>query len=275
MLTLLSDFLDMATTPEEKIRIEDAFAAFDRIGLDDYEQGFEQIIECRETDDATLTMDAVLQLVAELQHKILSMHLIFMTEDTTMRMNTNLIHGLMDLQEHEERAAIKSIVALDMPTREVFCELMAFVTEYTVDTLLEFVKEVSPSLIARIKEIRADDDLEGEEVASERKALIDKFTRFDLYLPNGAPSFTRDMLKQGVDVGMPFTVYAAQMGNNFEQLDPAIIAEEMFAMALVSIDGNTSPLNIIKDNLDRYVSNADTMTAVMTRVIQLTTGFKP
>lgn len=275
MLTLLSDYLDMAGTPEEKIQIEHAFAIFEKIELEDYEEGFKEIVMCEDMVDAGDTLNGIVQLTKALQHQILHDHAVYLSEDCSVEMLTNVIAGILDLQQSEEFVHIKETASKDAPVNEVFCELMQLVTKYSVEELLPHMDRVSPMFFTKVKEMNVSDDLEDDVIAMERVKLLHRFRLYDIWLPDGAPAGVRNMIKRGVDVGMPYTVYAGVVGSGFEQMEPDVIAEEMYGMAIISIDGNSSPGEIIKENMERYIANADTITAIMARVNQIVTGFLP
>jgi hypothetical protein len=126
-----------------------------------------------------------------------------------------------------------------------------------------------------LMELGSKAEQEDDEVAQDRKSKIHVFQLYHVWLPDGAPSHVRSMLKKGVDVGMPYLVYANVIGDRFEQMEPGDIAEEMFGMALISCDGCVRPAEIVKEHLEQFVANADTITAVMARISLLVTGFKP
>lgn len=268
MLDLLSNYLKQATSPEEKDSFQVVCDAFDKIGLDDYEDAIEEIIYSEDNVEAGQVMFDLSNLLRAQAHQVLKMHAITFDEHTSLKMLGDLINGIVDLPNHEELKHILGIANSDSNLRERFCELMAIVTPYPAEVLLQHVEEVSPSFMIRLLELPEEEQDEAL-FTPDRQEKIAKFQLYCAHLPEGMPAYIGGMLKKGIDVGMPFTVYAGAVGITFEQMLPEQIAEEMFGMALVSSDGCNNPLQTVKEHLEEYLANPETITSVTARLTKI------
>lgn len=274
MLELLSDHLKQAAPPEQYNEFQVLCDALDKIGLEGYEDAIEQIILEEDMVDAGDVLFQLTNLLRAHAHQVLRMHAISFTEDASLGMLGEVINGIVDLPDHEERKHIVAIAEADSNIRERFCDLMAIVTSYQQDVLLHYVVSVSPSFMTKIVDL-AEEEMDEAVFAVQRQEKISLFQIYSAYLPEGMPVRIGQMLRHGSDVGMPYTVYAGVIGTDFEQMPPEQIAEEMFGIALVSSDGSAAPVQTIKDHLEEYIANPDTIVAVMTRVNKINVEFKP
>lgn len=275
MLDILHDYLNRAATPEEKLLLANALESLENVGLENYEHAIEEIILMEDEVDSDATLDALKKLVRALQYQVLSMHSLQVSEEASMSFITDLIDGIMLIQNYENHGEIQQILSLDITVRERFCELMQIVTNHSVDELLLYIEHVPPGLLQRLHEQEEhEESIETEESIALRNAQIARFRAYETYLPEGAPAKIRALLAAGVGVGHPYALYAGTVGNGFEQLQVDEIAEEMFGMAIISSDGAERPATVIKQHIEEYIANPETITAVMARVHQLVTGFK-
>jgi len=274
MLELLSDYLKQAAPPEQRNEYQVICDALDKIGLEGYEDAIEQIILEEGMVDAGDVMFQLNNLLRAHGHQVLRMHAITFTEETSLKMLGDIISGIVDLPDHEERKHIVAIAQADSNIRERFCDLMAIVAPYQQDVLLHYVVSVSPSFMAKIVDL-AEEEMDEALFDVDRQEKIALFQTYSAYLPEGMPVRIGTMLRHGSDVGMPYTVYAGVIGSDFEQMPPDQIAEEMYGIALVSGDCAGNPTQTIKDHLEEYISNPDTIVAVMARVNKINIEFKP
>lgn len=275
MFELLDDYLRVCASHEERVMIANALAAFDKVEYEDYELGYTEILQTEEQHDAGETMLLIVNLTQQMLHQILNTYAVFMDHETTTIMLTNIVVGIADLANYEDRHAVQAAVHLDASPEEIFCELLTLTTRYAVEDIRVHLESVSQCLVTRYKEEELHLEMEDEETSLYRVARLHSFRMFDAFLTEGAPARVRDMIRSGVDVGMPFKTYADTIGTDFEQMEPDIIAEEMFGIAIISNDGYQRPQETIKEHLEDYIANADTAIAVMAKVGQILIGFKP
>lgn len=276
MLDLLSDYLNGNATPEERIMIENALDALNGIGVDNYENVIEEILNTDDEVDQGVTLDAIVSFIKTLLYQVLKDHAIKVSEEATMRFLTDIVDGIMLIQNYEGRSEIQQTLSLELSVRERFCELMTIVTNYAVDELLIYIEDVAPSLLAKLRDSEEEEEeFESDETILTRRSIIHRFQQYDAFLPEGAPAKVRALLTCGIGVGKPYSLYAGTVGVKFEQMLPTEIAEEMFGMALLSSDGASRPIDTIKQHIEEYIANVETITQVMAHVTKLVTGFKP
>lgn len=274
MLDLLRDYLNQVSTPEVGLQVEKACQALEKIEADDYEYQIEEYLQLDDTVEPGVTEQRILALLYNQLHDVLHDHAIWLSVDMNMDMLADIVLGLIDLQQHEEKTQLIAATGDDITVNERFCELMRFVTRYEVEELLPHVNMVSPSFINMLQQQEEEaQEFEPEEVMADRRQKIETFLRYDASLPEGAPATMKDVLRSGVDVGLPFQLYIGLVGEQFEKMQTEEIAETVFGFAMISFDGASDPVGTIKAHLETYLSNPDTITAVVAMVQQLMARF--
>lgn len=274
MLDILRDYLNANATPEMVKAIDEAHQAFDRIDLQDYDTGFNNILMEDGNNDSGATMGKIVQLTLNNQYYILNEFAIQPVDEQPISRLTELINGVLDIETYEDKDMVSHILSTTMSSEEKFCELFALVSIHTVDEMLPFIGSVGNSLLVRINDLvsRKQKEQLGEKETAEEQTLITRFQCFQAYSQVPA-RLTEKLLTTGIGVGMPFMVYANTIGRMFETLDPEIAAHEFIAMALISSDGSGNPQKIIATNIEHFIADVDTITKIDIIVTNFMLGF--
>jgi hypothetical protein len=266
MLDILRDYLVEATSPENVDLIEKAHEAFDRIGLQDYTPGYEQLLMINDESDEGDTLGGIMDTTRKLQDSILSQHSIRVLEDTTIATRTEFIDALVDLQQASDHIPdILRICSQQNDPEELFSELVALVGTHEAEHYMVDLEYVSQSLIDKVKSVaEAMEYGTTEEVEGEREFRDERITKFNAYM-----HFLLDpelaiakLAHKGLDAGYPFVLYANLIGREFEGMDPLLAAQNLLGMAFYSGDGYGQPIQIIKQHLEELISDVDVMTKI-------------
>lgn len=247
-----------------------AFELFDRIGFNDYEEGY---IELVMTDDMVDIGDTVLHMVdltRKIQDQILLEHGVVLQADTFMGIANDIIGGILDIQEYENAVDILQTVDLRLSPEEVFAELIALVAPHTADEILTHLDSVSVMFIAKLRAMAKQRDypeLPNEDRETQKK-MVQQLVRLV------ASSHQHDfeivkMIKAGVAVGLPFATYTSMIGKDFDAMDARSCSYELVGCALVSSDGHNNPVIIIKNNLEHLLSDLSVITKVSIQVADI------
>src|ERR1035437_4751127 len=120
MLDILDTYLTTSVTPELKTTIAEAHTAFDKIGLDNYDNDFEAILLMNDSVNTNDTVDDIIRLTKDIQADIFKEHEIQLVDDITIEMATLFINGIMDIQHYANKAEMLKTVTLDLNANEVF-----------------------------------------------------------------------------------------------------------------------------------------------------------
>lgn len=276
MLDILRTYLIDATSTDVFDAVDQAHSAFERIGLENYELAFEELLMTDDTVDAGQTVDFVTGLTKEFQAKVLQEHGVQLVEDTNMPMYTTIINGLLDIQDYENVHDIVRACESCAEPIEALAEVLSLVTAKTAEELMLSMEFVSAALIKRLIEqtnertTKQDDD---EEERTFRQARIAEFQKFAQFV--GSDTFLAyDILRKGVDVGFPFMIYANFIKRDFERLEPQDAAINLVAMAIVSSDGYNTIQAKISDHIEEFIANPDVITRVTVAVTDLLVRFQ-
>jgi len=275
MLTILSDYLKEAATPELREALEGAHDAFDRINLENYTLEFEKHLMQDGSVDRGNTLVFVTELTRLMLTDLLRQHEIIPAHDASIETLTLFLNGILDIQEYENYADIINIVAMESNAQETFAELMTLVSPRSVEDLLVDLEEVHFAVITRIRDMAIQMDIPPPSVQEQEqeRAYIEKLNRFLGYIQQ-KPLQIVAMLKNGLDVGFPFLTYVGLIGAEIEQWPVDKIANELMAMALVSNDGTNNPLSIIKEHLENYISDMNKLTKVDIKLGEISLGLQ-
>lgn len=266
MLNILHDYLIEATSPENVDAIENAHLAFDRIGLQDYTPGFEQLLMVNDDADEGDTLAGIIDLTRSLSDGIFQQHSITLSDESSLATRTEFINALVDLQQATDHIPdILKICAQQHDPEELFAELVALVGTHEAEHYLVDLAYVSPALISRIAEVATAQEFatvdEDDDAREYREVRIAKFNRFMHFILDPELAFAK-LVHQGIDAAYPFALYANMIGREFEELDPVVAAQNLLGMAFYSDDGFQSPLATIKSNIEQLISDVDIVTKV-------------
>lgn len=278
MLDLLSEYLDTATTPEEKNHIAQADRALTRANMEDYEHVIEEILALSDDDDAGVTMVKLLSVFRTKLNEIMILHSITISEDVGLDLLAHLVNGVLDIDNHENPDELISISNEDTPTLEKLCDMLSQTTKYTTDELLHVVLDVSDGFIERLKTINKIEEHEDENTLNERRERIHAFHKYEIYLQGigGAVPQVQAILHAGINTSMPYSLYGNMIDSRspVEVMPPKQAARELFAAALISSDFYGTPSEAVKNSLESYISLPNAIAAVMVEVRNLMAGYQ-
>jgi hypothetical protein len=262
MLGILDDYLSDATTPEVKEAIRQAHELFDSYGLDTYEPGFEEILMTGDNVDTGETVNLIMQLTKSLQHQTLERQGVVISEDATITQLNLFLRGLRLMPDYDNPSALLGLLSMSTGPKEIVAEVMALVTGTSPDEFFMLVLNVDPNLlelmVENLDQISVDEDPETIVLKRNRVAQYKEFIEI-----SGIEQLkVAYLLDHGMDVGHPFTVYLNVIGQDFEEMSPVEVANELVAMCVISSDANENPRAAISEHLEQYVSDINKITKI-------------
>lgn len=266
MLDILSQHLAQTSTPEFFASIASAFQTFERVGLENYENGFEELLMTDDLDvvQGASTTEAVLELTCELLRRVLGDHGVVATPEATCTQLNDLVNALLDLQTYSDFETITATASLDGEPNEVFAELVALVTPHQPQEVMVWLQDVSYFLLKRIREL-AKRDPSPAEAAEQAERVAMHRGLLEKAVACAALSNQLDVtnaVRQGLSLGLPFFVYIQRFGYQLQFYSADRAGQELLAMAYASRDGWANPSGMVHEHVERYVSNMDTLTAI-------------
>ena len=261
MLDILRDYITEKATPEMLALLEMSFATFERIELQDYERQYEEILMTAE-DEAFAEQDPltrIINLTLELQNKILRDHAIVLTDEATLEFHDQVISALLDLQQREMTDELLTALSMDGSSEELFAELLGLFLPLAPDEILLNLQSVDAFAITRIRAYIERAMGSVEEVIQDNAPHVEALRKLELA---GVKPAKLLFVQNVMPLGIPFVHYIDWIGHGLEQLTIEKAAHELLGMALASSDGVHNPRGVIKDNIDRYVSNIDSITKI-------------
>ena len=275
MLELHHQFIVENTTPELQVAITNAYAILVTMGAPTLDDSVEELIMLDSTVETGVTVTRIVELMQDLQHDMLRQHEVRLVEGVSLAVTTNLLQGILSLQEYEDMGRLYQITTADQDATETFAQAMELVTPYNADNLSISLESVGGSLIRRMREMAGtrEEELVTDEERIERAGYVSKINQFCHYTRSRHYRMVT-LLQSGWSVGYPYTTYADNVGREFEGILPEQIAKEMILMALASNDGTKNPRAVIKPNLERYIASMNVITKVDIEVTRLLQGFE-
>lgn len=274
MLDILQQHMAATATPELQHALAAAHATFERIGLEDYEQSFEDILMSAEDvfNGNEPVVQQVMQLTGAYQRQILRDHGVLVHDDVTVAQMNTLINGLLDIQSYSDLATLQATATLDGPAVEVFCEVMALVTEHdSPEITMTWVDEVDFALIQRLRELSAREltsDEQADDQARQRE-YTERLRRL-LALPGMEPALdTVRAIRDGMKMGMPFAAYLQRLGFQLQFYTPQRCAQELYAMGVISRDASGNPRAAIHEHIEKFITSTEQITKIDVAVGEL------
>lgn len=266
MLDILRQHLAENSTSELTAQLEQAFQTFERIGLENYEPGYEEILMTTDNDAVGTkdTLGAVVELTAALLRQILRAHSVTLIEHVPLTMLTDVVNALLDLQNFSDLPTLQATASLDGLPNEVFAELCALVTAHPVAELMVYLEEVDWHLPRRLRDLASRELTPeqageyGQHVAKHRELLLGAIQADAL--PTQL-DFT-EAVRQGMPLGLPFATYMQRFGWQLAQWDVERSGQELLAMALASRDGYSNPRGMIAEHIEKFIPGLDRVTAI-------------
>lgn len=263
MLDMLDTYLTQMVTPELHASIERTIAIFDRVGLEDYERHYQEVLMVSDNVDVADTTNTILNITFQLQDQILTEHGVTLTESADLDTRTLVIDGLLAIQNYETMSDIEAAATISSDPVEALCEVLSLVTGRTPDELMVEFHYVSAGLISKIVEMASTNeaaDVDDEDQAAMR-LIVSRAMGFYSYLEAGESLFLQ-MVRNEIPMGMPFETYLGILGRDIEQLKAEDIALNMMMTALISIDWHQNPISAITKYLETIVADPNLCTSV-------------
>lgn len=269
MLDVLQQHLAETATPEVLACVEQAHQLFERIGLENYEQSFEELlmIDGSELAGERDTVTAICALTCSYLRQILLEHAVVCADHASMQFLVDLVGGLLDLQDYSDTGTLQAVCQLEGLPVELFGELMSLVTPHTAHEVMVYTEEVDRGLITRVQELAnrvlTVDEQQENNLRTERHRL--KLLALEAALGTVKLDFTQ-AVRQGLLLGLPFATYLQQFGAKLQNYTGVQAGQELLAMALASRDGVDNPRGVIEDQIEHYVSSMDSTTQALVAV---------
>lgn len=279
MLDLLRDYLDTATTPEEKQHIALADRVLTRIQDDQYEHVLEEILMTDQDMDAGTVIPSIVSVYRDKLHYFFTVHGMTVSADLSLGQLAQLANGVLDLDNHENPQALFALTEENAPTLEKVCVMLHGVTSYSVDDLLHLVEDVSDTFIVRLKAAtHVVDHLDEQDLINVRERAH-AYRLYQVYLTSiGAiVTYIDAIIRSGGGPGMPYLFYAKMIDGQFpiESMPVKQAALELFGAALVSEDGYGNPGDTVKANLEQFVSDPKAISLIMVEIRNIMMGYQP
>lgn len=204
-------------------------------------------------------MSTIINQISGILHDILKQHGVILADNefTTLEILYKFANSTLNIQSYEDKSLLLDILNSDVNSKETYAELIALICDLTVEELLPYIESVDDCLLITFKELLISNE---EPASSDNADIVNDFIN---YLNKHTESLKiKEMIKNGMSVGYPFSIYINALGRDLETLEPKLAAKELLGMAYVSSDGGNNPRSIIKEHLDQFVSDIDKLTKI-------------
>lgn len=274
MLDILRLYLVEAATPEFLDVMTDAHAFFERAQLPYFEDEYVSILQQADSMDLGEVNTQISNQTILIQNQLLKERGIVLTEEATIDFRTQILNGLMNLDEFENTQEMLDILNSDVNEIEKFAELIATATTLEEEELMILTENVGPNFVAVTRDMiqsRNDNVIDEDEIVfkAARASLFNRFKAFtgDNELVMG------ELFDKGIDVGFPFSTYVDVVDRDYEAMAPDVAARNLIAMALCSSDGADNPQSIIKSRIDSLIADPARVTKIDIKITDLLLGF--
>lgn len=254
MTPLVISYINESATPEVRESFEKVFDAFERIGLDTIGSEYESILMTGDDLSIQEVVASLFVLTNNYIADVLSEHGVFLTEEATIEDGAFFISAMLDIPDAECKADILSCITASDNNEERLCEIIALISEKTVEEMLPLVERVSLSCISLIKELSALQEDEYESVIDPKDTARIEQAKLFIQRNSITKLMAVELIQRGVPVGLPYMTYADVYMGEFEKMSPEDAAANMLFMAVISSDSERA-MQVVKENLEHYIPN--------------------
>ena len=128
-------FLQDAVSPEYLETIRDAVEYLERIEDPDYQFRFDEILMLADQHEVCYSVEMFAKWIQGSIDASLAGFGVEMSEEAPLDLKVKILNTLLDIEDAEDKTGIQNICQTEEEAKEIFCELMSFMTTYTVDQL--------------------------------------------------------------------------------------------------------------------------------------------
>lgn len=271
----LKNYLTMASSAEEVKVFDDAVVVFEKYGLTEYMDMFEDVsFNDPDANDVAVVDSLKTNLLAVLNH-LLVMQGLHRADHMLPSQVVEFADAMYMVVDYEDRATVEQLLEADMPVQELAAEILALLTPYSVDEVMGLFESVDDNFRQSLKN-RLTDHAERkvpEELASVEPQLKAYAAYKDVV---GHEQIYPDKFYGHVGImGMSYKDYlnmyqADNAENDLTVVDPRLIAKDLVGMAFLSCDGVDNPLITVRKHLNELFADMNITTKVDVAVSKLT-----
>lgn len=240
MFELLSGYLDVTATPEQRTTCLQACKVLSDIGLSDHEFQINQELEISDQSSGDFLINLVEGILKPIYRNQLKEFGITLNEDTTLEQYVDVLNGVSKIDNYDDLATVYTYCDSSDGPVAALADILPLVGRYKSDDYLSFIDNVSEDLIDRIASLYEDTsevDPIPEPITVARARI--RFTRF-LASPNTKldpetiQPIAVQLLNNGGRLGLPFTVLLETYLATLAGFNAARLAIELVALGAIS-----------------------------------------
>lgn len=284
MLDILEEHLRTGASPETYAMVNQAWDLFQQFGLDDIDVGYTEILLMGDNEGASETITKICDLTTQYQDAILSQLQIDLVDEATVSEGNLILMGMKKLEHYEHMDLVAQVCEENRQPEEALAEILTLVTGVEEERLLILIETVGDKLIESIatlahggSDLRELQDVETVKVyAQNLMAYYEAVDHVWLYV--------YDAVQKGEALGKPYAEYHSEIIVAMEEKQVTermlpkqysiALAVQLFAGAIVSVDGKDNPRLAISNELAKTYGDLDRVTPVYMEVDSLTIKFQ-
>lgn len=255
MLEDLETFLRNNASPEFAGMLEDADKVLNRLGIVSHETGIIQQLMYINEKGIDLTRIGIAEVYNErLDHAIIQHGIVLNTSDMVIK--TDIVNGLLDIQNYEDADAISRIINSDDDPEGILSELLALVTAHDATDYHQVIVEVNPNLLSMLEILTADDIVEGgiSRVIDELRKRTLWWTQ--LFPKSHAARLIADKTMLGLAVEAYLAMLSVEQIQAFEN-DSKVAGIELLGLLFISNTRDGQLRTKLSDLLDNTFSDLE------------------
>lgn len=269
MLQILRDVLNQTTGPEFVAMIDEAHDQLDQYELEDFTLEFEDMLGDAGNQDAGSLTEAVYRLTRVFQIQVLNQHLIKVNDEATVAQISMILDNLRQIEKTEFISEIISIADNEVDPVQALVEIFGIISGRSPEEFFPLIEYVEGSLIKRILETtNRRYEVESLNVVDHEtvNAVVKQYKDFLEGVQRAQPPLVQTYIELGAHVGESLASYCKYIQENNVSTNPADIATEYVAAALLAGDVPKLPRDAIIVELNKVYSSIDVITPILISV---------
>lgn len=273
MLDEIRIYITDRFTPEVCDSIESLFQVLDTLTDDDFQEPYIGIIMTDDNAEEGPGDERFMNLVYDNAAYILKLHGITLAEGVTLSDQIELIQGVVDLSDHDEKQAIIDQIEGSSDALEALAGVLQFTTTFEETKVYTMVEECDTALLRQLRTLAEGDSIEdGTQTAENNKIILTLKKLRDYMQYPTALGF--QLINTGLPIGASFANYLRHYGDILKTKDVPLMAKELVVLLYMSGDSHGSPLVFFKEISSTLFDDLGLVTKMEIAITDLMNGFE-
>lgn len=264
MLAILEDHLILTEPPAMLSLYERAHNLFDLYDLQDYQNGFEDVMMTSTSEVSMANNDTIRALTMTNLKVIMEEHGVRLSNEAPMLSYIECLEFIRQIENTELLQQCRdTLLSEEMDNTEKWSLLIELVTGVAVESTLEFLEEVSDNVIkATLAYFTKREAFESVVATADPNyaRICRELALFSRTVGGSQMRCHQHLFEESGLTGMPFSYYWGVNADYFLSMEREDLIYELIGFAIISAEGLSNPQKTIMETLQVVIGDMEELT---------------